>query len=511
MEPALCSRCRGFDAEDPPFICTVSEGGPCSACKEGADIRGQIKRLEEEIIKLKEKHHALRATMNSIHDPFIHTFPPEISSYILRLCLPTLDFGKFHAWPKRNEVNGALRLGAVCRKWRELAWMTPNLWEMLYLYIGPSTTNSLAKLLPGLVEAWLGRSGVLPLSISFTNDDSERPEIEFAIPRIIEVINLHAGRWRTLLLNVSSHIPELFSGSTHPSQLVQLQLAIGSRRSRIQQFVMKSKPFPTHLKLRDFSPTLVDIGWDNITHATLCALSSNECLEVLRRAPNLEYCYASEIIEHSHGPTVDPDTPIILHSRLRILLTAYGVTKFLNAINVPALEEWKHHADGDPSPITTMASLLTRSGCCLKMLDLYLSAPSDRDNLPILLQAIPSLECLQLKFRPNDDIFDRIFRLPADGSIIPLADASRKTFLPCLQFMGCTEPFSWDRVPQLYRQGHRRSLTLKSPINRSLISDKSAMELLELVDEGAKFQIIDTSESGDFLENFRKRRKLLVS
>ena len=32
-------------------------------------------------------------------------------------------------------------------------------------------------------------------------------------------------------------------------------------------------------------------------------------------------------------------------------------------------------------------------------------------------------------------------------------------------------------------------------------SDETAMELLELVDEGAKFQIIDTSENGDFLEN----------
>jgi hypothetical protein len=31
------------------------------------------------------------------------------------------------------------------------------------------------------------------------------------------------------------------------------------------------------------------------------------------------------------------------------------------------------------------------------------------------------------------------------------------------------------------------------------------MELLKLVDEGAKFQIADTIEGGDFLENFRKR------
>jgi hypothetical protein len=252
---------------------------------------------------------------------------------------------------------------------------------------------------------------------------------------------------------------------------------------------------------------MMDIGWDNITHAILCALSTNECLEVLRRAPNLVYCYASGIIEHFDEPTVNLDTTIILHSRLRILLTASGVTKFLNKINIPSLEEWNHHhADNHPSHLlTTMLSLLTRSGCCLKRLDLYLSAPSDRDDLLILLQTMLSLERLRLSFRPNDDIFNRIFRSPAEGSIISLGDASREMFLPRLQFMGCTEPFSWDRVPQLYRQGHRRSLTLKSPANSSLITDETATELLELVDEGAKFQIIDTVENGDFLENFRKR------
>ena len=143
------------------------------------------------------------------------------------------------------------------------------------------------------------------------------------------------------------------------------------------------------------------------------------------------------------------------------------------------------------------------------MLDLYLSAPSDRDDLPILLQTMPSLERLQLRFRPNDNIFDRIFRSPADGSIIPLGDASREMFLPCLQFMECTEPCSCDRVPQLYRQGHRRSLTLKFPTDRSQTSDETAMQLLELVDEGVKFQIIDTSENGDFLEQIIYRNFFL--
>jgi hypothetical protein len=204
---------------------------------------------------------------------------------------------------------------------------------------------------------------------------------------------------------------------------------------------------------------------------------------------------------------VNLDTTIILHSQLRMLGTSHGATTLLNAIVVPALEEWTHHGDAyNPSLVATMVSLLKRSGCCLKMLDLS-GASFD---LPILLQAIPSLERLQLGYQPDDvlhDIFDRIFRSPTDRCIIPLGDTSLETFLPRLQFVEYRTPFSWDRVPQLYRQGHRHSLTLKFPTTSTQTSDETAMELLKLVDEGAKFQILVTFEGrgGDFLENFRKR------
>ena len=150
MEPELCSHCKGVNAKDLPVACTLLEGGPCPACKEEVDIRYQIKQLEEEIIKLREKHHVLQTMINMVHDLFIHKFPPEISSYILCLCLPTLDLGNLCPGPNQQEVNGALRLGAVCQKWHQLAWV------MLYVHIGQSTTHSLAKLLLGLIKEWLG-------------------------------------------------------------------------------------------------------------------------------------------------------------------------------------------------------------------------------------------------------------------------------------------------------------------------------------------------------------------
>jgi len=68
-------------------------------------------------------------------------------------------------------------------------------------------------------------------------------------------------------------------------------------------------------------------------------------------------------------------------------------------------------------------------------------------------------------------------------------------------------PFSWDCIPQLYHQGYWRSLTLRSAAEESHISDDTALQLLELTDEGVNLQILNktTRMEGDFLENFRKR------
>ena len=513
-EPGLCSLCKGVDAEDLPVACTVLEGGPCSACEERSEIRSQIKRLEEEIIKLKEKHYALRTTMNAIHDPFIHKLPPEIGSLIFRLCIPTSHLTFIESNYTQEELIQALRLGAVCRKWHELAWATPNLWETLWIMAIPSTLRTLARSLPGLIREWLDRSGALPLTILFfqmkvSDNDSEKEEFNDTINRIIEVLNLHSGRWRNLYLEIvpGSDILERLSGSMHPTQLFGLELVVFGRRSPTQNFMMKSKPFPTFLALHNFSPTSIDIGWDNITHVNLSHLDASECVEVLRRAPAVEYFNRSDFIRRSDDSPVNVNA-FTVHPRVRSLDLSINAAKFLDMITVPALEEWTHFPEGR-LPVNAMVSLIKRSGCCLKIMNLE-NISSRSQNLPTLFEAMPSLERLQIEFRTRnvndvmDDILVRIFRSPPDKSAIP-ADASHHMLLPRLQFMECKTPFSWDRIPQLYRQGHRHSLMLKSSTNRSQTGDETAMGLLELVDEGAKFLISDNVEGGDFLANLRKR------
>lgn len=232
----VLSHCEGnFVDEDQP------EGGRCTVCEERLNIRHQIKELEERPNKLKAKHYALGTTVNEIHDPFIHKFSPEISSYVFRLCLPTFDceIPKCNRWHRTR----ALTLGAVCRKWRQLAWAILVLWDTVFLDIHMSMSSSLAKSLPTLLLEWLGRSGKLPLTILFDHEgytdidycslSQVRAVMDATVARfILDVIAIHSYRLRDLRLNAGIGIFECLSGSMESHQLSNLDLTANAYLDR---------------------------------------------------------------------------------------------------------------------------------------------------------------------------------------------------------------------------------------------------------------------------------------
>jgi len=584
MVPLLCSRCRGVKAEDrPPVPCVALEGRPCSACKERATIRQKVKQLENEIAKLNARYNTLTTTINEIHDPFIHKLPPEIGSHIFSLSLPTLDNGEnYFEATHRERRKWTLRLGAVCRKWRQLAWATPNLWETLFLAIGPLTRRSLAPSLPRLLREWIGRSGALPLTIFFLHsgwpermtrdhtpseaespsDDESSPEgdsenespsddestsedgysseseyesvdsstsdnctvdmLEVTTDSVIEILNSQSGRWRNLSIHAGADIFNRFSDYTQPIQLVELELKLehglqvgqfGQFQTSKPKFEMVSKQNPTHLKLTNFPLASANICLDNITHANLRGISLKEGLDFLRQAPSLEYYCVLLCESHETGFKNH-----ILHLRLRRLhLLLFNITNFLDAITLPRLEILSQDMSNTKHlPMEAMLSFLNRSGCSLKVLKLEAISPQST-GLRSLLQRLPSLEWLQLLFKWGfqnttvmDEILTHIFDPAAGDSDVLVPDVTREPFLPRLQFLEClTEsgvaPFSWDRIPQLYRQGHRWSLALRSAAFPSHITDETALQLLQLVDEGVGLEIHARPKGGDFLTNFRHR------
>ena len=279
--------------------------------------------------------------------------------------------------------------------------------------------------------------------------------------------------------------------------------------------MVKSVLNPTHLQLINFPLASIDIRRDKVTHATLCLNGIEEGLDFLRRAPSLEYYrvffYQPPVIKFKNS---------IIHSRLRSLhLSTRYLIMFLAAIELPSLEELTLNMNYQNLPLATMLLFQKRSGCRLKILHLYgFQRPSQA--LSTLLQAIASIERLQLCFDwvfedtiVMDDFFTRLFRSAPSSIVNDISmNASLGYFLPHLQFMECSAqssitPFSWDHIAQLYRQGHRRSLILTSDAYHSRITDETALQLLQLADEGVKLHIRDRTIDGDFLENFRNRMR----
>ena len=63
--------------------------------------------------------------------------------------------------------------------------------------------------------------------------------------------------------------------------------------------------------LVNFAPTSINIGWDNVTQVVQAQLDVKECVELLRRAPSLEYCKVYDLGEYTNDHTVDFNTVIL--------------------------------------------------------------------------------------------------------------------------------------------------------------------------------------------------------
>lgn len=80
--------------------------------------------------------------------------------------------------------------------------------------------------------------------------------------------------------------------------------------------------------------------------------------------------------------------------------------------------------------------------------------------------------------------------------------------MECETLDGLCAPFPWHRIPQIYRQGHQRPLTLSAVAHNPNISDKTALQLSQLADEGLDLRIFVISKGRcNILKNFREKMR----
>jgi len=491
-----CSRCDTKVLR--PERCTVLDGKLCAACTEDMELEKKIQEHEIAIEKIHTMRRALRTTMNENHDRLIPKFPPEIISHIFLQYCPPSEFVDVYDSP--------LYLGAVCQKWRQLAWATPNLWTSLRIAPFEKYESNLDDL-PQLIKEWLERSSTLPLTIVI---EDHCDWLDICLRRndeVINTLNKHSARWRDIHFEIPAKHLHLFSGSSQGNILRRLVLSHPFPWDKVSIFSMKSKPSPTDLTLRKFDLSYVNILWDNLTVASIYNLGVDECFELIRRAPLLETLRLQLINPSSNIFTV-PNTRIVhphLHSlELSGIRTETVVAELLDSLSLPSLEQWEWTRIISSFPLDNMISFV---GCCssrLKALTISIDG-LDHHQVITFLSHLSSLEFLNLRAAtPTDE--SKFLNLLCASTQSPL-------FLPHLQSLEfvCGLSFSWQSLLQIFAVPRWKTLRVK--INTWILhlnNDETTKLLLELVEEGIDLSIINDDKT-DLLQEYKEKTAAMAA
>lgn len=281
--------------------------------------------------------------------------PQELLQEIFIRCLPA------HHNAVMSCREAPLLLGRVCGQWRRVSRSTPRLWSSIHLSItvdepprpwnDPApveTSTDDGSLYEEAVQAWLSRSGGLPLSISLFCISQTYPS--GYKERLISSLFQFSDRWRNLSLFASSTslplllslsreaVPLLETFSFHNSAKNTLSPTLGIPPLDIFRAPLLRTASSSHLKMIP-----EDMNWARLTSLTLEShepgvdeLTPSRALGILRSCPNLTHCR----LEFGRNPTLplsDDAVTMPLLETLSINEGTSSLNSFFEHLRLPAL------------------------------------------------------------------------------------------------------------------------------------------------------------------------------
>ena len=260
---------------------------------------------------------------------------------------------------------------------------------------------------------------------------------------------------------------------------------------------MNSRPSPTHLTIEKFPVLNIDIMWDSLKRIKAWGTNFSGCMELMKRVPHLQSCSLSMYF----GTSPLLPTTGFRHMHLRKLelfeSPIYTLMVFLGLIELPSLEEYGYHSNQGYILANSVVSLLNRSGCCLKVLNLELEARGPAmEDINKLLGAVPYLQEFQLKLRrPGritafimDDLFIQLSSSP------PVLEGGAPGLLPDLKSLKLYfgEGYMFDCIPDIFSWPHRRLLSLQVDGSRKMVfNDDILHKIPKLINQGFKIRIFE--------------------
>ena len=456
----------------------------CNVCGRLKDVDDQIRTAQALVANLLRTRQLVSTQINLTHNKdLFHRMPNEVLGHIFEDCGPSY----------------ALRVGAVCRRWRRIARSTPRLWTTIkiQLFSNIPWLNSTLD----LAREWLSRSGQLPLTINVTcytmmNISSSQMN---AMEAIIKLINEYAHRWQDLQLRVpASLLQGIRSDSQGRSTLRNLLIVCHERTHFFPFSPQNARLHPTAVHI-EYRFRLVDIEWNNVTHV-VGNFSVDECLEMLRRAPRVTDFKLNKIFVDPSPTYPYPFPNCIVHPNLKSLSVSIPrpVPLLFHHASFPSLHELRCDGLGVMDDEEFLAFLARSSHLHI----LYLEALEMQGSTIVqILQTTKDLTDLDL--RSQSPVHDNLFQLLAESSLAA-ADNNITPFLPGLQCFNyrCSGIRSWDFLPKIFGPLSEIGSSHRRPLSKfSLSYSPSAMANAQPnIDEIAVLQILELQHRGIQLE-----------
>ncbi|KAJ7629804.1 hypothetical protein DFH06DRAFT_710177 [Mycena polygramma] len=345
-----------------------------------AELQTQILHLERFLSELQIEQSKVQERLDLYRYPIL-TLPDEITSEIFMYILPPA--------PDFPYLTGRLSptlLTRICRRWREIALGTPQLWRVLsfddraFVDDDEDELRLDARTLP----LWLERSRACPLYLKLAYKN-------IWANRLIEAVVPHRTRWQHLELHLET-VDHIFAYPNYPL-LQHLEITIEDDTGG--NVFLRDAPLLRTVVFNDTAALRVIVPWAQLTSLTLFYVYPSDCVPILSQAHNLVHCELDFFFD-AFGVEPRRDIKLPYLESLVIKLTEFGkppMTDFLPLLIIPALRNLTI-PEGflAPNPIDSLTALISKSGCRLEELQLtgerLLPKKSYRQAFPLLRKLV---------------------------------------------------------------------------------------------------------------------------